>query len=693
MSEETVQESPQQEGRKGSSLVRVIILFCIIVVLLNGALIFQRAVESYRKHITEGQKHSEQLTHSLADHIRLTYTAADLTLKRAVERQYFNTLFGSNLYEDMQNNISRWVRETPQIAVMIMSDSKGRVRAFSSGDNNSKPPNDFRSLMKRNALIIEQEFFAVHKRSDGTDKLYVEHYSAEQEGHSGYVLLSRELTGIDGNFGGVVMLAVDNSYMERFIRAVDIGETTSILLMRDDTVALIDMASSEDVEIIASSAEKLAENDSEQKSLVINGGDLLKGGRFDNHLKIVTLEEIPNLSMVLALVTSGNDIMAGWLKERRNDLIFFSIFVLFVFVISIFASTIARQMRQARRSEKTAIMASQAKSEFLANMSHELRTPLNSIIGFSDMLSSGYFGKLTPQQVERTRDINFCGKHLLELINDVLEFSKGEAGKVELHEEQMSIARTINDTVRIFADRARRDGVRITANIPKNTPYINADPRKMRQILINLTSNALKFTDEGGHIELGCAFDEDRNFNIYVADTGIGMDEKDVPRALSAFGQVHADSSKGGTGLGLPLCVMFAELHGGELNIQSIKSVGTKVNVTLPSSRVIASSVDEEAAKSPARNKQAGRKGKPNGRIIAKSVGNVVTRDEDGATIIKAAEYNNITDNPAHDSKADSNPAKGKFEASAASGKPSSQRSKQQKHRKHKPHRQKETVH
>jgi signal transduction histidine kinase len=261
-------------------------------------------------------------------------------------------------------------------------------------------------------------------------------------------------------------------------------------------------------------------------------------------------------------------------------------------VIYFFAMAGAKQMLRVQRSERGAVLASQAKSDFLANMSHELRTPLNAIIGFSEMIEAGYFGKVNMKQKERIHDIHFCGTHLLELINDILEFSKGEAGKIELHIDKVSVGKVINESVRVFAERSRSEGVTVVSNAPKDMPLVMADTRKIKQILLNLISNAVKFTESGGTVEAGCFMDDDNNMVITVTDTGAGIAEKDIPKALSTFGQTHTDPSKGGTGLGLPLCKMFAELHGGHLAIQSIVDVGTKVSIILPSDRVIWSSTN-----------------------------------------------------------------------------------------------------
>lgn len=230
--------------------------------------------------------------------------------------------------------------------------------------------------------------------------------------------------------------------------------------------------------------------------------------------------------------------------------------------------------------------ANKAKSEFLANMSHELRTPLNAIIGFSEMMNAGYFGPLNAKQKERINDVNMCGKHLLELINDILEFSKGEAGRMELKETKFNITKVVNESVRLFGERAKAEGVKVVSQIEENLPRIYGDERKFKQILMNLISNSVKFTKKGGTIQVGANLDKDNNFIMTVSDTGIGMAPEDIPKALSPFGQVRKSDAETGTGLGLPLCKMFAEMHGGKLKLESIQGVGTKVTIFIPSSRV-----------------------------------------------------------------------------------------------------------
>jgi signal transduction histidine kinase len=241
------------------------------------------------------------------------------------------------------------------------------------------------------------------------------------------------------------------------------------------------------------------------------------------------------------------------------------------------------------RALDAAAEASQAKSQFLATMSHELRTPLNAIIGFSELLKGELFGPIGDARYKGyINDVHRSGKHLLSLVNDVLDFSKIDAGHLELQEDQIDIGETLATSLRMIEAQAAITGVIIEREIAHDLPILRADERRVRQILLNLLSNAVKFTPRGGQVRL-IAYADDKEFVVQVADNGIGMAKEDIPRALERFGQLDGDLNRKyeGTGLGLPLTKKLAELHGGRLEIESELCVGTKVTVAFPAERLI----------------------------------------------------------------------------------------------------------
>ena len=227
--------------------------------------------------------------------------------------------------------------------------------------------------------------------------------------------------------------------------------------------------------------------------------------------------------------------------------------------------------------------ANQSKSEFLANMSHELRTPLNAINGFSDIMKKEMFGPLgDPRYREYVNDILFSGQHLLSLINDILDMSKIEAGKMTLNTEPMIMSDMISQVLRIVRGRADENRLKLIYE-GSQTPEIEADPRAVKQILLNLTTNAIKFTPEGGMVRIAVE-PKSAGLIIHVSDTGIGISKEDIARLAQPFEQIDSQHSRQheGTGLGLALSKSLVELHGGNFQIDSVVGEGTTVTFTLP---------------------------------------------------------------------------------------------------------------
>ena len=233
--------------------------------------------------------------------------------------------------------------------------------------------------------------------------------------------------------------------------------------------------------------------------------------------------------------------------------------------------------------------ANRAKSEFLANMSHELRTPLNAIIGFSDVLKQELFGPIANERyADYVRDINDSGNHLLGIINDVLDLSKAEAGKISLQEEEVDLVRCVNDAVRLCRVRAASANVTLSIQTVDDFIFAVVDERLLRQIVLNLLTNAIKFTQPGGFVTVRITADPVSGIFIEVRDTGIGIAPDDIARVLKPFEQVETSLSRkhGGTGLGLPLTAKLVELHGGKMAIESEIDRGTRVVVELPAARL-----------------------------------------------------------------------------------------------------------
>ena len=233
--------------------------------------------------------------------------------------------------------------------------------------------------------------------------------------------------------------------------------------------------------------------------------------------------------------------------------------------------------------------ASKAKSEFLATMSHELRTPLNAIIGFSEFLMDETIRPNEPAKVTGyLKAIHESGHHLLAVINDILDHSKAEAGRLEVSEEEVNVEESIAAALRVVAPRARSGGLEIATTIAPELPLLRGDSRLLRQILLNLLSNSIKFTPSGGKVDVA-ATEEDGGLAIRVRDTGIGMKAEDIPKAFEPFRQIDNRFIRKyqGTGLGLSLVKAMVEAHSGTIGVHSSPGAGTTVTIRFPGARVV----------------------------------------------------------------------------------------------------------
>ncbi|MCA8931722.1 MAG: hypothetical protein KDA49_04600 [Rhodospirillaceae bacterium] len=250
----------------------------------------------------------------------------------------------------------------------------------------------------------------------------------------------------------------------------------------------------------------------------------------------------------------------------------------------------------ARKALLQAQTADRAKTEFLANMSHELRTPLNAIIGFSDIIRCGLNDPSDRSRfIEYAEYIHTSGTHLLGLINDILDLSKIDAGRLVLYEREAVLGELVDACLIISKERAEEQGLVVTADLPRNTRLL-VDERKVKQILINVISNAIKFTPNGGAVTIEGRIAETGELELKVVDSGIGIAPEHLSKVMIPFWQVEGEQARRfqGTGLGLPLTKALVEAHGGTLDIASELGKGTTVTIVLPAHRVVATGDEDQ---------------------------------------------------------------------------------------------------
>jgi signal transduction histidine kinase len=577
MQKQTTEESeaadtPLTQARGRLPKAKTLIAFSALIMLLFCVFVAYQASKAYSHAIDDGKANATRLTQILADQVELSLLAVDLTLRRAVERQYFNTMFGGNLPHDIENNFRLWVEQTPQIVALVLVNERGEVQVAANKKG-------YDGWYNYNIPALKSPAFTALLEDSGPE-YFLGQQSTDIPDHPKLMVMSRRLNKLDGSFGGVIMAAIDPQRFIDFFTSVDMSQHRFMALMLSGGEVLYTGPEDDTSrgQILEEISHRAATN--HQQSAVAETRNV------NNAVTIYAYATLKNMPIITAIVMDEKDFLGPWRKARLKDISFLAIFTIFGSVLSFFALNMAKQIVRVEESEASAILASQAKSEFLANMSHELRTPLNAVIGFSEMLGAGYFGALNDKQKERVQDINLCGTHLLQLISDILEFSKGEAGKLELSEEDIEVKRAVDESIRIMAERAKAKHIDLVAAIDGNVNMLYADKRKLRQILLNLLSNAIKFTPPNGKVTVSAEIDHHGQLQLAVTDTGIGIAEADIPTALAVFGQVHRSHNHEGTGLGLPLCKMFAELHGGKLQLSSVVGEGTTVRIIFPESRV-----------------------------------------------------------------------------------------------------------
>jgi signal transduction histidine kinase len=299
------------------------------------------------------------------------------------------------------------------------------------------------------------------------------------------------------------------------------------------------------------------------------------------HILVRLVEGLPVRSMSLCNIAFEVAVVAGPIIFYARE------------VIAELKHSRARLNEMSRRlalSVEQAESASRAKSAFLANMSHELRTPLNAIMGFSEVMKEQHLGPMhNPRYLGYASDIHASGRYLLGIIDDILDLSKIEAGKMSLEgAEEFPLRQALEGSLGICTALGNKFGVRIETDLPPESVRLLAVERMIRQIMINLVGNAIKFTPAGGYVEIGGEAAPDGGYVVTVRDNGIGMSEDDLARALTPFGQAEnkMTARHKGTGLGLPLAKAMLELHGGTLAMQSAPGLGTLVRLHFPAARI-----------------------------------------------------------------------------------------------------------
>lgn len=475
------------------------------------------------------------------------------------------------------------IRDVSHIDALVMLDGDGRVVNSTRGWPSAAVMLDDRDYFKTNRDSPSAVPFIgvpVHSRVTGDWVINV----------------ARRINGPNGEFLGVVVSVMQIEYFQEFYRAVSEGSERTISLFRRDGILLARHPESES-QIGGFYGNRPIFTDTMTKA--DSGVVYTPSSAFDDLARVMAPHAVHNFPLVVNVTDTEHAILAPW---RRITFVILSVTGAAIALILFLGVVLDRQLRlqsriaetqagrlRAENAREAAELANKAKGDFLANMSHELRTPLNAIIGFAEMLQSNTFGFLNPKQSEYVRDIRMSGRHLLSLINTVLDMAKIEAGQFDLHEELIEPGTIIDDAMTFLALQAKQRGVDLRQTVPGDLPLVLADRRAILQVVLNLLANAVNYTKAGGAVVLTAVVTENEALQIVVSDTGIGIDPDSLDRIFEPFQSADASLSRklGGAGLGLAVSKMLIERHGGALVLRSAIGEGTTVTVNLPPERVV----------------------------------------------------------------------------------------------------------
>jgi signal transduction histidine kinase len=440
--------------------------------------------------------------------------------------------------------------------------------------------------------VGDREHFTVHRDAD-TGTLFISKPIFGRVSGRWSIQVTRRLNHADGSFAGVMLISLDPQYLATFFNRIDLGSDGFISVVgRDDMVVRARTSA------IGANAPARNLTGTALPGMLAKApsGTYETVSPVDSVYRIVGYRALDEYPLVVVVGVSRDDILAGF-DTRAAWMISGAglVSIIFLCVAYFLIRQNTRQMRTEAmlRSQSAELVkrreeadkANQAKSQFLANMSHELRTPLNAIIGFSDLMRNAVFGPIgSPKYIDYARDIHRSGEHLLDLINEVLDMSKIEAGRYDLQFEDVNLARVTSECASFVSVPAEQGKISLTVAVGSDLFWVRADERALKQILLNLLSNAVKFTPRGGRVSVTAAPASDRMIAISVADTGIGIAEEDLGRVFEPFQQAEGSMARtyGGTGLGLAITKRLVELNGGSLTIESRVGVGTTVTILLP---------------------------------------------------------------------------------------------------------------
>ncbi|MBI1778285.1 MAG: hypothetical protein HYR63_23350 [Proteobacteria bacterium] len=548
-----------------------------VLILLITLVTVRQILVARDVRLAESERQLEKLDMVLAEQTGRAVETVDLIIRVTLESLAALDADNSAADAPVRAMLRQHIAGVRQVAALMVLNAKGDV-THASG---ALPPAGIR---------LGDHGFLGALAGDRSAGLQVSEPIRDANGQWG-IPLARRRSLANGDFAGAVVAVLDPLYFEEFFKAVDLGDDSAILLHRRDGTVLAGFPHVEST-IGTSYASLPPWTEVLSRDLA---GIVRMPSPLDGSQRIVAVRALKAYPLVVIVSAGERAVLDQWVDQALE--FGFTAFFRCLVVVGICA-VLVRQRRRHKQllgavaaARDEAQRANKVKSEFLANMSHELRTPLNSIIGFSELMTKEVYGPIgNKDYVQFARYVLSSGQHLLNLINDVLDMSKIEAGRLRLSDETFDVGMAVDEVLDLVKLQAAGKGIAIGRDMRSHPLSLRADLRAFRQILFNLLSNAIKFTPEAGRVRVDGGLGDSGHLVINVADNGVGIPEEVIGRVFAPFEQVDKGLSRKveGTGLGLAITRGLMELHGGTISIKSAVGQGTTVTLAFPAERVAA---------------------------------------------------------------------------------------------------------
>ncbi len=604
--------------RSGCLLCRSIVAYTGLVIVAIATIVTLVALQLRQSALDTGRANAANLSAAFEEQVRRVLDSVSGAMERT--KQHIEA-------EGNGFDLSQWTRLAPELAGepirVAVTGPDGRIRAGSPGSSGR-------------ADLSREDYFLVQRENPNAG-LFIGQPVPEPHSKQGAIQLTRRLEKPGGGFAGVLVFSLDPDTLISLHRSVDLGSCGMMMLVGLDSMVRASHLGTSNASMQGTAS--LPGALSLPAAAHASRGSYIEQSPLDGVTRIFDWRKVPGYPLLvitglgkdeclsgptrLALIIVGLGAAAMLLSGALAAMVVQEISSRVHYEIEVntraaelkdanenltlkheslvkTASELARERVNLREvnsrlqlAQQQSEAANRAKSSFLANMSHELRTPLNAIIGFSEIIRDKLLGPDCPAYFEYAGDINSSGLHLLAIVNDILDLAKIEAGKVEFYESVADLASLLGASIRAVKPQAKTGDVRIVKDYPAAGIQVRGDEVRLNQIFINVLSNAVKFTPNGGQIVVSAALEDTGGLYIAIKDSGIGMTPSEIEAAFEEFRQIDNSLTKrfAGTGLGLPLAKQLVELHGGTIEVSSEPGVGTEVRIRLPSTRVASESL------------------------------------------------------------------------------------------------------